>query len=194
MEAVPSAITPPMSLVQNVGYPLLMSNTIRESSPGHPAPYASISFFWICIYQLMRYLKENIITYMLKYNSSQSNLPSLEEGEVMQALSPHCWLWAASFLPSRTLSDAVLVPGRRDTLQSGCFSIPSFLKKVRKCSAWQTDESWSLSICSRMRLLHCKLHPEEKQHKKTYHEFFNKKDFSLFHFLKKIKEIKEVGS
>lgn len=37
-------------------------------------------------------LKQGLHVSMLKYNSSQSNLPSLEEGEVMQALSPHCWL------------------------------------------------------------------------------------------------------
>lgn len=138
---MPSAITPPTSFVQNMGYTLLISNTIRESSPGHPAHP--------CKHQLLRdlplsadeILKEKIITYTLKYNSSQSNLPSLGEGEVTQALSPHCWLRAASFLPSRTLSDAVLVPGRWGTLQSGCFAVSSFLKKVRKRFAWQTDES-----------------------------------------------------
>lgn len=80
MRAVSSTFVPPTSAVQNAGYVLHISNSNsnRESSLDIQPSATSISFFSICIYQLMRSLKEKIVSYKLKHNSSQSDLPSLD--------------------------------------------------------------------------------------------------------------------
>lgn len=80
MRAASSTFVPPTSAVQNAGYVLHIANSISntESRLDIQPPATSINFFSICIYQLMRSLKEKIVSYKLKQTSSQSSLLSLD--------------------------------------------------------------------------------------------------------------------
>lgn len=80
MKAASSTFVPPTSAVQNAGYVLHIANSTSntESRLDFQHPATSISFFSICIYQLMRSLKEKIVSYKLKQTSSQSSLLSLD--------------------------------------------------------------------------------------------------------------------